>query len=397
MISGSGSGKNEAAEQVVQLDRGRILVSRGMKSLQRPRQVGFFVRRRALWVRKGDDMIRRITNSLLVSAFAVIGFGGCSLQNGSQIEHRHVAFDVSPDGQRIVFSSADGDLYLFHLQNRPVVRLTQTARTEQTPAFSPDGKSIVFAADAGGSKGTYLFVCSVDGQNERQLTKDPAMSDSMPSYSRDGSQIVFARAHRHRPYSMGGWTWDNWDVYVMKSDGTAIKRVTQNNHYSLSSPQFLVNDKAVVYSTEGNRAQKELAHSVFEVKVGGNEPATLLTKGRPVGAEGGAWGSEPSVSTDGTSIAFISDRKVPYAYDVVIMNRDGTKPRSLGITSIANYNQSPRFHPEGKTILFLAGTETNAGSRAIYSLWQVDSDGKNPRRIADSGLFTDPLKWKPKQ
>jgi len=47
--------------------------------------------------------------------------------------------------------------------------------------------------------------------------------------------------------------------------------------------------------------------------------------------------------------------------------------------------------------LFLAGTESNASSRAIFSLWVVDTDGKNARRIADSGLFTNPLGWKPIQ
>jgi Tol biopolymer transport system component len=87
---------------------------------------------------------------------------------------------------------------------------------------------------------------------------------------------------------------------------------------------------------------------------------------------------------------------VPFDYDIFIMNRDGTQPRPLGVTSVSRYNQSPKFLPDGKTILFLAGTEWNASSRPIYSLWQVDTEGKNSRRIAESGLFTSPLQWKPK-
>ena len=42
----------------------------------------------------------------------------------------------------------------------------------------------------------------------------------------DGTEIVFARAYRHRPYSMGGWTWDDWDVCVVQSNGTKVRRVT---------------------------------------------------------------------------------------------------------------------------------------------------------------------------
>ena len=85
-----------------------------------------------------------------------------------------------------------------------------------------------------------------------------------------------------------------------------------------------------------------------------------------------------------------------FRYDVLVMNRDGSGTRPLGVTGISRYNKSPIFTPNGRTILFLAGTETGAGNRPIFSLWQVDVDGKNSRRIADSGLFTDPLRWKPK-
>ena len=77
------------------------------------------------------------------------------------------------------------------------------------------------------------------------------------------------------------------------------------------------------------------------------------------------------------------------------MNRDGTGIKQLGVTNISRYNQHPAFLPDGRSLLFLAGTEENAASRAIFSLWQVDADGKNPRRIAESKLFTHPLRWKP--
>jgi len=49
---------------------------------------------------------------------------------------------------------------------------------------------------------------------------------------------------------------------------------------------------------------------------------------------------------------------------------------------------------ERKKILFLAGTEWNAGSRPIFSLWSMDIDGGNAKQVADSGLFTDPDNWK---
>jgi Tol biopolymer transport system component len=94
-------------------------------------------------------------------------------------------------------------------------------------------------------------------------------------------------------------------------------------------------------------------------------------------------------------VAFISDRIKPFHYDVFIMDRDGTNPTALGVTNVSHYNSAPVFMPDGKSVLFLAGTESDAGNRPISSLWQVTAEGKNPRRIAGSDLFTRPLSWKP--
>ena len=150
---------------------------------------------------------------------------GCS---GNSVEHGTVGFDVSPDGKEIVFPSPDGDLFILNLESQKVRRLTDTDSEETSPAFSPDGATVVYAAKPKTAKGSMIFSIAPDGANVKQLTDDPEASDVRPAYSRDGSRIVFARAHRHRPYSMGGWTWDDWDVYIMDADGGNLTRVTRS-------------------------------------------------------------------------------------------------------------------------------------------------------------------------
>jgi Tol biopolymer transport system component len=133
----------------------------------------------------------------LLSVIATFAFPGCG------VEHANVSFDVNAKGTALAFSSADGDLYLLQLGTRSVDRLTETAAEESTPAFSLDGERVAYSAEVtDGSKS--LFEYSLTSKTTRRLTSEPGVYDLAPSYSSDGSRIVFARAHRLRAYSMGG-------------------------------------------------------------------------------------------------------------------------------------------------------------------------------------------------
>lgn len=164
---------------------------------------------------------------------------GCPFFTGAPtVEHGNVAFDISPDGETLVFSDAEGDLWLFGLTTKTVTRLTSTADRESTPSFSPDGKTIVYASTHDNGKGTSIFSRSIDGAIVRRLTHDEQFSDNQPSFASDGKTIAFARAHLHRRYSLGGWKWDRWDVYVVGADGTNIRRLTESEHYDIAGVSF---------------------------------------------------------------------------------------------------------------------------------------------------------------
>ncbi len=328
----------------------------------------------------------RITMPLALSLAPLLA--GCSALGISQTEHGLVAFDLSPDGKRIVFSAADADLYLLDLNKSLVTRLTNTEILETAPVFAPDGKTVAYSAGTGGKSADHIFTLDLTTLKTVQLTSGTSTSDASPAYSADGTRLVFARAHRIRPYSMGGWTADQYDACIVSKNGGKVQRISNANYYGQSRPQFLDKNN-LIYGASGD--YPDSANYLMTANITTGKTIIITPKSS---ANDNYLGSDADVSPDGKNLVFVSDRIESYSYDLFTMNSGGGKATSLGAAKVSGYNQNPVWTPDGKNILFLAGTSSNAGSRPIFDLWQIGADGKNSRRIASRALFDAPMKWK---
>jgi Tol biopolymer transport system component len=79
--------------------------------------------------------------------------------------------------------------------------------------ISPDGRTVAYWArdTAAGANGGSIYTVAVDGSSEPlQLTDRKAGSDADPAWSPDGTMIAFRRRGSN----------DNFDVYLMRSDGS---------------------------------------------------------------------------------------------------------------------------------------------------------------------------------
>ena len=129
-------------------------------------------------------MIRnRPSRSYTVFAVCIAGLIGiaclrsCATQHSRPRGHGDVTFDISPNGQLIVFNaigSGGRDLYLLDVVTNSVRRIAETPHYEVDPSFSPDGKAIVYAAGKRGDRADHIFIRSVDNSDVRQLTFEDA-------------------------------------------------------------------------------------------------------------------------------------------------------------------------------------------------------------------------------
>ena len=139
----------------------------------------------------------------------------------------------SPDGKQIVFTSSrdgDPDLYVMDADGSNVRQLTNTPGYDGGPFFSPDGKWVIFRSDRDKEHMLQLFIISVDGKQEVQLTKNLDQVNWCPFFHPSGKYLVWSGAD----YSQGQ-RGANFDLWMMELDfagegpkAGAITRITDH-------------------------------------------------------------------------------------------------------------------------------------------------------------------------
>ncbi len=135
--------------------------------------------------------------------------------------------DWSPDGKKILFTShlvaddkldsATAEIYVMNANGKGKrARLTNNSEEERAPAWSPDGKRIVYACRKGGTD-FEICVMNADGTGQVQLT-DNTLGDLTSSWSPDGKKIIF-----HRTMGQGTGRFQLW---LINSDGTGEAQIT---------------------------------------------------------------------------------------------------------------------------------------------------------------------------
>jgi Tol biopolymer transport system component len=121
---------------------------------------------------------------------------------------------ITPDGKQVVYN-VSGQLILRSLSDDNETSLTKSAGRNDWPNVSADGKRIVFASSRNGDFD--IYVMKLDGSAIRRLTESLGL-DMRPVWSPDGKQIAFT-SNRD----------GNYEIYTMNADGSNVRRITHHD------------------------------------------------------------------------------------------------------------------------------------------------------------------------
>lgn len=231
----------------------------------------------------------------------------------------------------------------------------------------------------------YLFSVYPDGTGETQLTSRVnedleltstyAHRDWRPSFSPDGTKIVFDRFIRYSTNTIVES--HDYELYMMDADGSNVTRITWNpagaRGIEEADAKFLPDGKRIVFSAKGS----PLGHTgVWEVYTmdpfaDGRDPSKWTRLTWSAAGSNPTASERPAVSPDG-KIAF--NRAVDNNYEIFTINPDGTGEKRLTHTPTVG-EQYPSFSPDGQKIAYAAG----GGISTINA-----EDGSNPTPLTNN-------------
>lgn len=258
------------------------------------------------------------------------------------------AMTLSPSGQQLALTvtrydlaadKGNADIHILDLRTQQLTALTQHPDSDTAPAWSPDGRQLVFVSKRG-NETNQLFLLPLTGGEAKALTKLP-VAVQQPKWFPDGQRILFLA---NVPKGFNGDFAALAEQLKQKKDNKVTARVTENRVYRYWD-HWLTDDS--------------YPH-LFSINIHTGEIADL-TPGwdRWFSLNGDA---EFDISVDGRQIAVSAVTSAPpfdqINHDILLLKTDGSG-QFVNITADnPASDNNPKFSPDGKSLVYGAQRST---------------------------------------
>jgi len=253
----------------------------------------------------------------------------------------------SPDGKDIVFSTTfTGRMNLWKVSSGGgwPLQLTVSDDRQFSSVWSPDGKRIVYDQDFGGGEYSDLFAIPSSGGAAINLTNTPDISENGPLFSPDGKTIAFG----YKPK-----TSSTADIALLDFKTRQVTKLTNEptKDHLWQLVEWSRDGKCVI----ANRINAGFTDaSVYRIEVSSRQAEELTPH------KGELLFTASAISPDGKAVLVTSNQKDGYQNAVLL---DIASKQLKWITDTQWEASSGNFSPDGR----LASYEVNAdGLNAVY-------------------------------
>jgi Tol biopolymer transport system component len=268
---------------------------------------------------------------------------------------------VTVEPPLLLFVSSRGgntDIYGMSADGSAQINVTQSAQTDHSPAWSPDGQNMAFVHPFG------VYVMSINGGTSTPLFGLFAVDVDLPwsAWSPDGRKVLFSGRLGPSDIDLR-----SDDIYAANADGSGLTRLTE----------YLGRDYGPAWSPDGQKiaftSERDGNAEIYVMNADGSVQTRLTNR---AGED-----KSPEWSPDGGKILFTSYQNNKFA--IYVMNPDGSGLARL--TNSSGWDFGPAWSPNGQKIAFVS---TRDGNNEIYVM---NADGSAQTNLTNHPGLDGPI------
>ncbi len=278
-----------------------------------------------------------------------------------------LSLDVSPDGATVVFDLL-GDLYTVPITGGEAGRITNGMSFDSMPSYSPDGTEVLFVSDRSGSENLWVVTLDEEDEDERfrQVTEDKSSNFASSEWTPDGDYIVASRAG-------AGFRSQNLFLIHAEKGGAGIQIGEASKTRRQMGPAFGADERWIWFATRTGPWQYNAIFPQYQLAVYDRQTGEVTRRSSRYGSA-----FRPTLSPDGKWLAYGTRHE----------DQTGLRLRDLG-TGDESWLAYPVQRDDQESIAsrdVLPGMSFTPDSSALVAsyggkIWRIPIDGSDSEEI----------------